>query len=424
MSVQPIGGWGNNLVNDGTREYAGIMGGASWGTTESQFYQVIPTGGTLSDLHIELSGTPGAGNSYVFVLYVDGAPSALTVTINDAETSDNDTSHPISVTAGQVVSLSYIGVSTPTIRFAWWGLKWTPTIADENICLFKNDGSDIGTVYGGIQGRTTCDTFENRYQQPLPTAGTFKKMYVQLDVDPGAAPDAFDYHLRENGGNTALTCTIVANGTTGNDTSNTVTSVAGDFMSFGQTAVDTPTVAVRASISCVFIPDTAGESIILHSSGASPSASATSYQHLWGATDFWVTTENQTYNLITTTTLKKLYVRLRTAPGSGKSLTFTLRAEGASVGAPGDLSVVIADAATTGNDTTNEYTASVGESVNYMAEPSGTPVVDRPAFGLVAFTAAVGWANIAKVNGVASADMAKMHGIAVADIAEVIGVAV
>jgi hypothetical protein len=35
-----------------------------------------------------------------------------------------------------------------------------------------------------------------------------------------------------------------------------------------------------------------------------------------------------------------------------------------------------------------------------------------------------GWANIAKINGVAAADMAKVNGIAIADIAKVNGVAV
>jgi hypothetical protein len=39
-------------------------------------------------------------------------------------------------------------------------------------------------------------------------------------------------------------------------------------------------------------------------------------------------------------------------------------------------------------------------------------------------TSATGWANIAKVNGIASADMAKVNGIAVADIAKIYGVAV
>lgn len=68
-------------------------------------------------------------------------------------------------------------------------------------------------------------------------------------------------------------------------------------------------------------------------------------------------------------TFRNLVITITTAPGTGKSWTFTVRKDGVDT----TLTVPIADTATTARDTTHSFTIAPGGLLSMSCTPSGTP---------------------------------------------------
>lgn len=85
--------------------------------------QQITQAATLKKLIVFLPiAAPGAGKSWTFTVMVNGAPSALTCTIADAETSGGDLVHEVVVADGDKVSLRSVPSGTPVGTSARWAL--------------------------------------------------------------------------------------------------------------------------------------------------------------------------------------------------------------------------------------------------------------------------------------------------------------
>ncbi len=118
-----LGGSGTELDDTATEyNFLSALGG-SWGGTEATLRQLC-NACTLKNLYVELSGSPGTGNSYTFSVRVeDGSPAnTLSVQIAAAATTGNDTTNTVTVSAGNTVNLMVVPASTPTVRVAYWGL--------------------------------------------------------------------------------------------------------------------------------------------------------------------------------------------------------------------------------------------------------------------------------------------------------------
>ncbi len=384
-----VGGY-SNALSEAATEYNCLMGGFNWNTTETIVLQIIPTGGTISSLFVELSAAvAGGANTYVFTLMVDGSPTALTCTVTAGNTtaSDVDTGHAVAVIAGQTVSIRSTYTGSPGTPTARWSTKFIGTIAGEIICMVHSSSAMNTTAarYVGLQGISNPSATEYLVRTPIPTAGTFKKMYVWLSADPGTSPDAFTYTLRVGGVDKALTCTVVADDTTGNDTEHTVAVSAGDLVDTCITPTSTPTVNHVPAISCVFVANTDGESLILMHSYVGSSTAVANYVQLCNGYSPWNTTEADVYQLLQATTLQKLHVKLNVAPGAGNSYRFDVRTNGTDSG----LTVTITGAvATTGNDTVNTATPTEGQTCGMEVTPDSTPdTAGSMSWGLVGFIA-------------------------------------
>lgn len=396
-----VGGYYNTL-SIGT-EYNSLFGGDNWFATEVNQEQIVSTAGTLKNLYVELNDSPGAGKSYTFTVRQNGADpaSGLVVAIADTATSGSDTSNTISVSAGDRICLKCSGSNSPTARYARWSVDFEGSTANESLILGRGDiVSKVDTEYNQVAA--SCITYESRWsttendhRQVCPTAGVIKNLYVNLTADPGTDPDAFRFTLRKGGVSTALTCTITANNTTGNDTANEVSVSAGDVLTFMCEPLNTPSSTTsRARWGMTFVATTNGESIILGGTHDDLPTAATEYNYL-GPGDNWNATEAECYQLSGACTLKNLYVLLSGAPSSGDKYTFTVRQNGASPGS--GLVVEIADTATTGNDTTNTISVSASDELDLMVEPYSNPDAQDAYWGLVCYVAAAastrGWAQ-------------------------------
>lgn len=92
--------------------------------TENLIYWTAPRSGTFRNLYINVTNSPGAGQSYVFTLRVNGADTSVTCTISNSATSCNDTTHTAAITAGQTYSIKSVSSATATGTDPAWGVEF------------------------------------------------------------------------------------------------------------------------------------------------------------------------------------------------------------------------------------------------------------------------------------------------------------
>ena len=370
--------------------YGPLMGGVEWQGSEAYALNPIGSSGIIKKLRVKLDASPGAGKSYAFTLMVDGSPSALTLTISNAETSGANTVNEVTVSVGQTLSIRCIPSGTPTPRYFTMTTIFEGDTANESLLMGGGGPLDLSaTQYGQIMG--ALDNFsatENDHRQVCPTSGTIKNLYVELSTDPGTAPDAYKFTVRLNGATVAesLIVTITANDKTGNDTTHNLVVTAGDILTMKIEPLNSPSSTPASKWGMTFVADTDGESILLGGSSDDLNNGATEYALLIGeATDepLWTANENECYQLGQTCTLKKLYVLLSAAPGAGNKYTFTVRIAGAS----SNVVAEVADAATTGNSSALTDTVANDDYVDLQVVPTSTPTVRDAYWGLVSLIA-------------------------------------
>ncbi len=381
-----IGGYNGPLSATAT-EYNSLTCGWDWTANVLEIKQVVSTPGTLSNLLIELSAAPGVGASYTITLMKNDIATGLAVTISGTDTTGLDTDS-VAVVAGDIIYLrsTYSGApATPTAR---WSVLFEGTNTKESLILGTNYASSFGTRYAPIMhGFDQCSASEDDVYQIIPTPGKIKNLYVALAYDPGTAPDAYRFTLRKNGGSTALTVTITADDTTGNNTVDEIVVAAGDYVDLMIERLNTPSAMGPAWVGFTFVADTDGESLLLGQSNDYPATDASEYNHListrWDVD--WGATEANFYQGGQPMTLKKLYVMLSGSPGAGRSYLIGARVNGTT-----RIAVTIADAATTGNNVADTWDVANFDDLNMISipsEPPEPPALRKVFWGLVGYIA-------------------------------------
>jgi hypothetical protein len=88
--------------------YLAFMSHQWWWTTEVRVQQVIPRDGILRNLRVDLRTGPGAGDIATVTLRVNGANTALVVTIPPGSTSAENTANDVAVNAGDLVNYTFL----------------------------------------------------------------------------------------------------------------------------------------------------------------------------------------------------------------------------------------------------------------------------------------------------------------------------
>lgn len=392
-----FGGSSHNFytLNEYDDSYNSLVGGAAWQAIEFWARKVVSTAGKIKNLRVKLEWAPGAGTSWVFTLLLNGAPTALTFTIADAATSGANMVNEIDVVAGDTVSLK----CHPTGAFPPWpaggNATWTSVFEGstekESLILggtYADELSKTVTEYTQVMGagsEACLSNVENDFRQVCPTAGTIKKLYVEMDGAPGG-DGSYRFTLRKGGVSQTLTVTITDPATTGNDVINSFAVAAGDILTMMIEPLDTPAWEQNANWGMTFLADTDKESIVMAGTYDNLNPDATEYAALQASTiDVWIGDESQSYHGGQVCTLKKLYILLSAAPGDGKSYTFTLRKGDAM--ADGTLTVTIIGAAVvTGNDVIHTDAIANDDYVDLKCVPANTPNAADAYWGLVCDT--------------------------------------
>jgi len=380
-----ISGHDNNLPATAT-EYNGLLG-QNWSSSEGIRHQLVSTPGKISSLRVKLATAPGVDKSFTFTLMVGGNPSALTCAISGTDTSAVDSTHEVDVVAGQRVSLRCEPSGEPTVSHARWSVIFEGSTAKQSLILgCTGDTVAALTEYGAIStNRFTWTATEDNVRQVIAASGKIKNLYVKLSLDPGDAPEGYKFTLRVNGESSALTVTITADDTTGNDTTHEVSVSPGDIVTFMCEPVNSPTVRPSVSWGMTFEADIDGESLILGGQDNALDDAATEYNHLASGriTDFWVGDESTAVQLGQECVLKNLYILLSGAPGAGNSYTFTIRQNSVD----SDISVPISGTDTIGNDTTHTLDVLDGGDISLQVVPADAPTVRDAYWGAVGYVA-------------------------------------
>lgn len=215
---------------------------------------------------------------------------------------------------------------------------------------------------------------------------TISHLYMQVDIAPGAGT-SYTFTVMKNGSATAVAVTIADGATSGTDAVNSVSFSAGDTISIRCTPTNTPASNnnqywnLQVTTNDLTAP-------ILSGMGAT-STSAVNYGSLTAGTasvSSWSVAEADMQIIVPTNgVLSKLYARISSTPGSGKSYNFTLMKNGVATA----LDATISDTNSAASNTAQSVSVAPGDTITIRSTPTGTPT-SQPSisFGMV-FTPAV-----------------------------------
>jgi hypothetical protein len=96
--------------------------GVGQGATESSVEGIVPVAGTISNLRVQVTSSPGGTTSRTFTLLRNGSPTALSCTIGSAPITCSDTTDQVSLSAGQRIDLEQTEAGGATAAAASYGL--------------------------------------------------------------------------------------------------------------------------------------------------------------------------------------------------------------------------------------------------------------------------------------------------------------
>ncbi len=375
--MSPLTNVSNTLARD---FFLGGNGGAG-GSNGVGNQTPMPIAGTFSNLTFSLFSALTSG-SYSLTLVKNGTLTANTCTISSGQQSCTDTTHPISVVAGDLMSLEMTPTSTPLPLQAggtFASIQFDGTTAGESFIssAFRLPSTAV-TQYGPLGYiDPSTETVETAASIVFPTSGTIDLLRVTTANPPGATK-GWAFSLRQgttisNEATTSLTCTISGSGTPAHceDLTDTVTVSAGDILSMVALGVTTPLAGQSATVAVRFKPTVDGESVMLSSWRANLSTGPVSFTFPAGYGSNIQSEATTSANVSTGFTWEKLYTAFDTAPGGTASRTHAARLNKSSQ----TLTCAVTGAATTCNDTTHTVAITAGGTnlIDFSSTPANTP---------------------------------------------------
>jgi hypothetical protein len=225
-----------------TTTYISLHGDDSAGTEFAQ-ETVFPTSGTLKNLYVQVLTAPGTGNSRTFTVRKNSVSTALACTISGTETRCSDLVNTVTIAAGDTGALQMTVSGTPTSSNVLNGVVFAAATAGDFITAMssREATNTAATNYYFVSAANSTQHATEGERDQLGQAMTLKAIYAEMDVAPDNGPgvDSYQFTLRKNGADTALSCTISDTNTTCN-ASVDVTIAAGDLLALELTPSNAP----------------------------------------------------------------------------------------------------------------------------------------------------------------------------------------
>ena len=227
--------------------------------TEVKGQQIIAASGSMKSLYIQTSAAPGAAKSYAFTVRKNGADTALTCTISGASaTTCNDTTHTISVAAGDLLVLAAVPTGTPTGVSVWSGWSFDSSVAGVFMYIGTSTSATVSASvdnyfpFNGSIGGVSSTNTTNAVRARLIDPHYFKSFYAHVFTAPdnGGGTQAYQMSLYDTtaAAATVATCQISEASTDCNYTGSLALNASSQF-TYSVSPSGTPTVAgVAASV--------------------------------------------------------------------------------------------------------------------------------------------------------------------------------
>lgn len=301
-------------LTGGSTNWTSLAGSLNdWNGNETRQQMVVPCAMTIDYLRVQCVA-PGVGQSRTFMVRKTSANTTLTAAVTDANTKAQDTTHSVSLVAGDLVDMQQVSSATAAASAnTTWVIRMTCANANEQALMWRQSvGAAAGaTRYAPLQGNGTIAAaaaagLNVDFGQAciISAAGALDSMYVHLDANMTGGSQIFTLML--NGATTALTVTIASGAAIGNDTTHTVNVVKGDYVSW-QLDNTAGTNGPRPCISCRFKPTTNGESLQMSSMTSTQAASQTRYANMAGGGASTTATETSRQALMIACSMYNLY---------------------------------------------------------------------------------------------------------------------
>lgn len=326
----------------------------------------IAIAGSIDKLYISLESSSSPGD-FTVTLRKNDVNTSLTCTVV-ASTSCSNNSDLVTVAAGDYVAWVVSPSSSPTSANFTFSSRFTATSNGESI-LGGGSASGFNSTarFVGFDGATNSPmpTDYASGSQVMPTSGTIDKLYIKIS-DPATNGDTITATLYKNGSPTSLTCNAVASvyPVVCNDTTNSVSVSAEDTVSMEFVSDNSGT--TRTSTFSVRWRPTVSPEIPMFATTSSIDTGATSYSPL--QTGRFSSTTELSNGIAIGATVKSLYAKLVTSPGTSKGYTFKGRKNGVNQ----TITCAITGSATTCKDTSNSFSVSAHDNVGWSAEIVGS----------------------------------------------------
>ncbi len=348
-----------------------VYGGnlAAWTGTEALVQKLVPAAGVFSNFKVNLNGAPSAGKSYTFTVRKNGVDTGIVVAISGTATTGEDVTNTATFAAGDLLSISSVPSGTPTARVVSSGyLQFAPTTSNRYVTIAGSDDAAALLQYNAISGgRAAWNTTENIVYNIIPHVVTLKEFHVKTTAAPGAGKSwtftIFLNGVQQSAADLVIADTAISNSVTGLS----IALAVHDRVSVRYSANSGTPAAPTLYWGVVMQPDKDGESLIATTGGASFSPTGKEWNGFDDGNSNFTAIQSTESNLSDPPTgaqnviLKKLYVRVASAPGAG-SRTYGI----AGLAAGETMSAVITGAGVlTGQDTTNTKTLTAGGTDSY-----------------------------------------------------------
>jgi hypothetical protein len=299
---------------------------------------VFPVAGTITALKFTTQTQPTGSASYTATVRVNGVSTAATCTVNSS-TAICDWSGSVSVNAGDYATVMTHPANSPPATLGGGSIVFQPATPGDVaiVSAARTAAFSTSAVQGTMpmSGNTPGTvSAAGRRHGILPDSGTLDRFYVNTNA-PGTGT-SYAWAMLKNGAapSPQPACTTADTATTCNDTSNAFTNSAADDIEFQGTPSNTPA-ASNAVFGLRWRPTCSGFTscfpLIMTTSTSDPTTGTTYYQPQ-GGNAVGSTTEANVQIPAHSMTLRRMYVKLLAAPGTGVTRTYTVRKNGVDTG--------------------------------------------------------------------------------------------
>jgi hypothetical protein len=357
-----------------------------WGIATTESTMACPAAGTFRNLTLTLATDPGAGRTQTILFSKGGVDQSLSVTITGGGSLTGSSSNSFTVAAGDSLTLKRSGTGFPVASVGWLTYEWEPDVADTSIYGFGGSQDVFGasTARDGLfDDGSSWDRSADEAATLIGQGGTVTAMRIVLSAAPGAS-NTRTFTIVKNGvsqdgtGGTPDTRITFGAADTSLSASFSLTVAAWDLVYVQHSQTGTPSNTHKAVGAVAFVSADPNRWHVGTTSEDDYSASATEYHWHEGCTagaPHWTTTEANSQHIGASRAyfLGGMIARLAVAPGSGKSVAFTLRVSGTNTTQTLTIADTDTESATTG--AVAEVPASSALLVDVSSVPSGTPTV-------------------------------------------------